>query len=105
MLFPEAVVICAAMTCLVHSAKSESDVLGSRLDSLFESFNRTNSPGASVIVIRDGRVLFARGYGLADLEKQTPCNTNTNFRLASVTKQFTSMAVMILVERNKLSLE
>jgi CubicO group peptidase (beta-lactamase class C family) len=74
-------------------------------DALFRDFDRPNSPGAAVIVIKDGKALFAKGYGQADLEKRIPCTTNTNFRLASVTKQFTAMAVLILAEQGKLSLE
>ncbi len=74
------------------------------VDAMFRDFDRANSPGAAVIVIKEGKPLFAKGYGLADLEKKIPCTTNTNFRLASVTKQFTAMAVLILVARGKLSL-
>jgi CubicO group peptidase (beta-lactamase class C family) len=72
---------------------------------LFRDFDRANSPGAAVILIKEGKPLFAKGYGLADLEKKIPCTTNTDFRLASVTKQFTAMAVLILVEEGQLSLE
>ena len=75
------------------------------VDALFRDFDRPDAPGAAVIVIKEGKPLFAKGYGLADFEKKTPCTTNTNFRLASVTKQFTAMAVLILAERGKLSLE
>src|SRR5207247_9029154 len=75
------------------------------VDALFHDFDRANSPGVAVIVIKEGKPLFAKGYGLADLEKKIPCTTNTNFRLASVTKQFTAMAVLILAEQGKLSLE
>jgi CubicO group peptidase (beta-lactamase class C family) len=57
------------------------------------------------MVIRDGKVIFAKAYGLANLEERIACGTNTNFRLASVTKQFTAMAIMILAERKKLSLD
>ncbi len=75
------------------------------VDALFHDFDQTNAPGAAVTVIRDGKPLFAKGYGLADLEKKIPCTTNTNFRLASLTKQFTAMSVLILAEQGKLSLE
>src|SRR6266566_8244755 len=75
------------------------------VDALFHDFDQTNAPGAAVTVIRDGKPLLAKGYGLADLEKKIPCTTNTNFRLASVTKQFTAMAVLILAEQEKLSLK
>src|SRR5213083_1851452 len=75
------------------------------VDTLFRNFERANSPGAAVIVIKEGKPLFAKGYGLTDLEKKIPCTTNTNFRLGSVTKQFTAMSVLILAEQGKLSLE
>jgi CubicO group peptidase (beta-lactamase class C family) len=75
------------------------------VDALFHDFDQANSPGAAVIVIKEGKALFAKGYGLADLEKKIPCTTNTNFRLASVTKQFTAMAVLILADQGKLSLQ
>lgn len=73
-------------------------------DDLFTEFDSRTAPGLSVMVIRDGRKLFARGYGLADVEDRVPCTLNTNFRLASLTKQFTTMAVLVLAERDKLSL-
>lgn len=59
-------------------------------------------PGASVMIISDGNPLFVKSYGLADLDKGTRITPDTNFRLASVTKQFTAMAIMILVERGQL---
>jgi len=77
----------------------------SRIDELFAAFNRPDVPGASVIVIQKGKILYSKGYGLADLEKKIPCTPNTNFRLASLTKEFTAMAIMILAERNLLSLD
>jgi len=75
------------------------------VDALFHDFDRPDAPGAAAIVIKEGTPLFAKGYGLADLEKKIPCTTNTNFRLASVTKQFTAMAVLILAEQVKLYLQ
>jgi len=73
------------------------------VDRLFDSFNGKDIPGAAVMVIRDSRPIFVKTYGLANLEKNIPVKTNTNFRLASVTKQFTAMCIMILVERGKLT--
>ena len=75
------------------------------VDALFHDFDRANVPGAAVMVIKDNKPVFAKGYGLADLKRKIPCTANTNFRLASVTKQFTAMAVLILAEQGKLSLE
>jgi len=75
------------------------------VDGLFHDFDQADAPGAAVIVIREGKPVLAKGYGLADLEKKIPCTGNTNFRLASVTKQFTAVGVLILAEQGELSLE
>jgi D-alanyl-D-alanine carboxypeptidase len=69
------------------------------------SVYKPDIPGAAVIVVKNNRVIFRRGYGLANLELKTPIKPEMVFRLASVTKQFTAVAVMMLVERGRLSLD
>jgi len=64
---------------------------------------RSDAPGAAVMVIRDGKIVHQKGYGLANVEAKTPIDEHTMFDLASVSKQFTAMAIMILAERGKLS--
>ena len=79
--------------------------LSSEIDALFEEYDRPSAPGASVMVIHRGTVLFKKAYGLANVEDGTRATTKTNYRLASVTKQFTAMAIVMLAERKKLSLD
>ena len=74
-----------------------------KMNELFRAYDRPNLPGASVIVIKDGKIMFKKAYGSANLEDKIPSTTSTNYRLASVTKQFTAMAIMILAEQKKLS--
>ncbi|HOX58888.1 MAG TPA: serine hydrolase domain-containing protein [Candidatus Paceibacterota bacterium] len=93
------------MTLSAHAAFDRAETLTPKLDALFQDYNQPGSPGASVMVIHRGKVLAAKGYGLANIEEKTPCDPETNFRLASVTKQFTAMSVLILAERKKLSLD
>jgi CubicO group peptidase (beta-lactamase class C family) len=62
-------------------------------------------PGASVLVLRDGQPIVRAGYGLADMEAHTPATATTNYRLASVTKQFTAASILLLAEDGKLKLE
>jgi CubicO group peptidase (beta-lactamase class C family) len=62
-------------------------------------------PGASVMVIQDGQPVLRRGYGLANLEDGTAATPTTNYRLASITKQFTAACILLLAEDGKLSLE
>ncbi|HMG37008.1 MAG TPA: serine hydrolase domain-containing protein [Blastocatellia bacterium] len=77
---------------------------GSDVDRIMTACDRQDSPGASVIVIKNGETIFKRSYGLAEVESRRPATTDTNYRLASVTKQFTAMCVLMLAERKKLSL-
>ncbi|MGC9364465.1 MAG: serine hydrolase domain-containing protein [Fidelibacterota bacterium] len=72
-------------------------------DRLFRDYTGQKVPGAAVMIIDHGAILFQKGYGMADLERQIPVSSATNFRLASVSKQFTAMAIMKLVESGKLS--
>jgi CubicO group peptidase (beta-lactamase class C family) len=68
-------------------------------------FDRPDAPGLVLMVIENGEASLVRSYGLANLETGARCEPRTNFRLASVTKQFTAMAILILVERGGLSLQ
>ena len=75
------------------------------LQELFSDYQGQSAPGAAVMVIRDGKTVVTETYGMADLERGIPVKPSTNFRLASVSKQFTAMCIMILEERGKLSYE
>lgn len=75
------------------------------VDVLFHDYDRPDVPGASVMVIQNGKVLLAKSYGMADLENKIPSAPDVNYRLASVTKQFTAMAIMILVDSGKMSFD
>lgn len=75
------------------------------IDEMFTEWNRPDSPGASVAVIQHGEILFNHGYGSAHLEYGAPFNANTVIHVASVSKQFTAMAAVLLEEEGKLRLE
>ena len=64
-----------------------------------------DTPGLAVLVARDGEILFQGGYGLADMEKKSPITPETKFRIGSISKQFTAVAVLQLAEQGKLSLD
>ena len=74
------------------------------VDALMRDYSG-NVPGAVVLVLRDGQPLLRRGYGLADMDAGTPATPQTNFRLASVSKQFTAAAIVLLAQDGKLSLD
>ncbi len=66
---------------------------------------RRHIPGLALAVVADGRILFAKGYGFADLELGTPVRADTPFLVASITKMFTAIATMMLVQDGKVRLE
>lgn len=76
-----------------------------RVDQLFEIYRQPNAPGAAMMIIKDGSAILKRCYGLANIELGVPVTSNTNFRLASMTKQFTAMCILMLIETHQLDLE
>jgi CubicO group peptidase (beta-lactamase class C family) len=72
------------------------------VDSLFAAYTGSAVPGASVVVVKDGQVVVRRAYGMADLERRIAATPETDYRLASVSKQFTAMAIMLLARDGKL---
>ena len=75
-----------------------------RLDDLFQTWNQPGTPGAAVAVIQHGKLVFEKGYGLANLEYDIPVTPQTVYHVASVSKQFTAMALVLLEQEGKLSL-
>ncbi len=75
-----------------------------KLDSLFNAHINVNEPGAALLVSYDGKMLVGKGYGLRDLETKKPITKSTNMRMASVSKQFTDLSVLTLVDKGLLSL-
>ncbi|HEY3950264.1 serine hydrolase [Phenylobacterium sp.] len=75
------------------------------VDQLFAPWAKPHSPGAAIAVIRDGKIVYSRGYGEANLEYGVPNTPDTVFHLASVSKQFTAFAIYLLAQEGKLSLD
>jgi CubicO group peptidase (beta-lactamase class C family) len=76
-----------------------------QIDEIFSALKSENAPGGAVLVVQGSRKVFERGYGVTDLRSHHEIDGSTNFRLASVTKQFTAMSVMLLVHDGKLQYE
>ena len=79
--------------------------LAARIDKLFAEWDKTNSPGFGVAISRNGTLLYEQGYGMANLELGVPITSASVFPVASISKQFTALSVLLLVERGKLSLD
>lgn len=77
----------------------------SKVDELFKTWNSISSPGAALGVIKDGKLFYAKGYGMADLEHDIPITDHTIFYIGSVSKQFVTMSILLLEEQGKLNLD
>ncbi|MCX7553379.1 serine hydrolase [Marinicella sp. S1101] len=89
---------------LVTSAASANETHKKEVDEIFSSWHKTDTPGASVGVFKNGKVIYARGYGMANLEYDMPINADSVFRIGSTSKQFTAACIVLLAEQGKLKL-
>jgi CubicO group peptidase (beta-lactamase class C family) len=94
---------CQAPVNIAGSRQTEMNEKSIQVDSLFGVWSNGSVPGVAVLVIKDQKVLINKGYGLSNISTKTPITPETVFELCSITKQFTAMAIMILVEQGKLS--
>jgi CubicO group peptidase (beta-lactamase class C family) len=76
-----------------------------QIDSLFSEWDKLNSPGCILGIIKDGNFIYQRGYGSANLEHNIPISSNIVFDIGSMSKQFTSTAIILLQQQGKLSLD
>lgn len=86
-------------------AQSSSSDIEARVDKIFAEWNHSNSPGCELAVVKDGKIIYEKGYGMSDLDHDIPMSGKSVFYLASMSKQFTAACIAILVERGKLSLD
>ena len=75
------------------------------IDDILSAYQSSDNPGASVLVFKDDKIIFKKGYGVSNVSTKEAINPNSNFRLASVTKQFTAMSILLLVQKGRLKLE
>src|SRR6185437_1337265 len=82
-----------------------ADATETRIDALLATEVEAGGPGAAIGVLRDGVFLHRRAYGMADIEHGVPLAPDAVFRIASLTKQFTAVAVMMLAERGRVDID
>lgn len=105
--------IFAAIVILLHvpvalaqgaaPAAAEQSV-AERIDRLVSPYYKPDVPGATVIVVKDGKTLFRKAYGLADVGRKVPMTPETAMRLGSISKQFTAVGILMLADEGKLAL-
>ncbi len=107
------VVACLVLAAAIALAVPEQELTAQeltlaereRIDEIFARWNRVDSPGAALAVARGGEIFYKRGYGSANLEYGVPITPQTVFHVASVSKQFTTFATLLLEQDGKLSLD
>ena len=90
---------------IAQELSGASTELSQKIDQLFSKYDKKDSPGCAVGVIRDGAVIYKRGYGMANLDSNMPNTPATVFNVASMAKQFTAASILLLAQRQKLSLD
>jgi CubicO group peptidase (beta-lactamase class C family) len=91
-----------AVTALAKPSPPSSQELESRVEEYIAARVKRDHFSGSILIAREGKVLFSRGYGLANHELDVPNTPQTKYRLGSITKQFTAMAILILQQQGKL---
>jgi CubicO group peptidase (beta-lactamase class C family) len=89
----------------IAAGQTAGDSVAIRVDKLFAQWDKPDSAGCALGLVKDGKLIYARGYGMADLEHGVPISPRSAFDVASISKQFTAMAVLLLVQRGKISLD
>lgn len=97
--------ILLASAAPLRAQRPATDSTSRWVDSIFAPYASTRSPGCAVGVARRGSVVLAKGYGMADLEHHVPITGESRFYLASISKQFTAMAIVLLARDGRLSLD
>jgi len=100
----------AALAVLSASASAQHiigtrDARALRADSVFQRFDRTDSPGCALGVYQDGRIQYARGYGMSNLQYGVALSPRSVLDVGSISKQFTAMAMLLLQQEGKLSID
>src|ERR1700690_4362654 len=95
----------AQVALLTVALPATAETPAEKADALLAGLIQTNDPGFAVLVAQNGKILFEKGYGLADREHDVPVTPQTIFRIGSMTKQFTATAILKLQEEGKLSVD
>src|SRR5262245_50794038 len=97
--------VCSLGSLVQSSAQTGSKSINDQVDALFKRWNKPDSPGCVLGVVKDGELIYKRGYGMADLERKIPMAPSTVFNIASISKQFTAACIALLAQQGKISLD
>jgi CubicO group peptidase (beta-lactamase class C family) len=103
---PAALITILALIPVTHSAAPAAQSSPGKLeiDRVFAEWDRRDSPGCALSIYQDGRIVYERGYGMADLEHYVPISPASVFYVGSLSKQFTAMAAALAIQQGRLQL-
>ena len=100
-----AIIIFCFVSIQPSAAQTLPDSISRKIDNLFAYWNKTSSPGCAIGIIRNDSLIYAKGYGMANLEYGVPISPATIFHMASISKQFTAYSIVLLARQGKLQLD
>src|SRR5574344_629250 len=103
-------VIVMLLATLIFSSSCTNNTLINKkmtieLDKYFNSIYNPDEPGAAILILKNDTIIYDKGFGISDLETKAKIDGNTFFNIASISKQFTAVAIMKLAEEGKISLD
>lgn len=93
------------LLCLSSTISFGQPIESQGIDSLFIEWNNQETPGCALGIIKDGELIYAKGYGLANMEYDIPISPSSVFRIGSTSKQFTAACIVLLAEKGKLNFD
>lgn len=96
--------LACALLALTALAQRKTDSLTIKINTIFTEYNNSTGPGVAVGVVQNGKAIFKKGYGLANMEYDIPISSASIFDIASVSKQFAGLAISMLVQQGKISM-
>ncbi|MGZ3821058.1 MAG: serine hydrolase domain-containing protein, partial [Mucilaginibacter sp.] len=100
-----ALLLIACMAICQSFAQTLPAATAKKIDSLFKQWDNTTGPGFAIGIVRNDSLIYAKGYGMANLEYSLPITPETIFHMASVSKQFTAYSIVLLARQGKLNLD
>src|SRR5437660_2942376 len=83
----------------------QADALSPKVNQVFAQYDKPDSPGCAVAIVKNAKIIYEHGYGIADLEHDVPIMPESVFYVGSVSKQFTAMTAALLIQQGRLALE
>ena len=100
------IILILGVFALICSCNTKSSSPGSNdLDKIFDSVFKPDEPGGAVLIVKEGKTIYEKGFGIEDIGTKKPISTNTLFNVGSISKTFVAYGILQLAKENKLSLD